>query len=46
MSDGWGWLWNLLFEREEKELDTSYDYKEERAKERYYENKYKDEKTE
>ena len=44
MGDGWGWLWNLLFERPEKEPDDSYNYKEERAKEKYYEDKYKDEK--
>lgn len=42
--DGWGWLWDLLFEQPDTEPDDSYNYKEEKAKERYYEEKYKDEK--
>lgn len=37
-------LWNLLFEPRNPTRDESYDLKEERAKERYYEEKYKDEK--
>jgi len=34
-------LWNATFEDQEDE-DTSYDLAEERAKERYYSNKYND----
>jgi len=33
-------LWNATFEDQEE--DTSYDLAEERAKERYYDNKYND----
>lgn len=43
MGDGWGWLWDLLFESDvAPPPDDSYNETEELAKETYYKDKYKD----